>query len=129
MPVSYVPAGHNTVSPYLTVRDARGLATFIEKTFDAKTIHFKEMPGGAVHAELRVQDSIVMLGQTMPGGEIFPGQIHVYVPSVDETYARALRAGGTSIRQPTDMPYGDRISMVRDPFDNVWAISTHKEDV
>jgi PhnB protein len=27
------------------------------------------------------------------------------------------------------MFYGDRISMVQDPFGNVWAISTHVEDV
>ena len=87
-------------------------------------------PGGAVmHAELRVADSIVMVGGAAPGGETHNGQVHVYVPNVDATYARALAAGAKSTREPTDMFYGDRISMVKDPFGNLWAISTHKEDV
>ena len=130
MPVSPIPTGHNAVSPYLTVRDARGLIEFIKQTFDAKEVSVLAGPGGMVmHAELRVSDSIVMVGGVMPGSETFNGQVHVYVTNVDVTYACALAAGATSTREPTDMFYGDRISMVKDAFGNLWAISTHKEDV
>jgi PhnB protein len=130
VPASAIPQGHNAVSPYLTVHDARGLIDFLKRTFDAQEMMVMPGPGGAVmHAELRIGDSVVMIGGAAPGGATFAGQVHVYVADVDETYARALRAGATSTRPPTDMFYGDRISMVRDPHGNVWAISTHKEDV
>ena len=49
-----------------------------------------------------------------------------YVDDVDAVYAKALAAGGTSMRAPEDMFYGDRISMVKDTCGNIWAISTHK---
>src|SRR5947209_5497026 len=103
MSVSPIPADHNAVSPYLTVRDARGLIEFVKQTFDAKEVYVMAGPGGAVmHAELRIADSIVMIGNAPPDGETFNGQVHVYVPNVDEVYARALRAGATSTREPMD---------------------------
>jgi PhnB protein len=58
-----------------------------------------------------------------------PAMIHLYVEDCDETYERALAAGATSEREPTDQFYGDRSAGVRDSAGNLWWIATHVEDV
>ena len=55
--------------------------------------------------------------------------IHLYVEDCDTMFANALAAGGTVDRELQTMFYGDRGGSVRDPFGNVWWISTHVEDV
>jgi PhnB protein len=123
-----VPEGHNVVSPYLVVKGADKLIEFTKRVFGAEIVGRMEGPGGAVmHAEIRIGDTIVMIGEA--GENLSPAMLHVYVADVDAVYKCALEAGATSQREPQDMFYGDRISMVADAFGNRWAISTHKEDV
>jgi PhnB protein len=130
MAVSAIPVGHNSICPYLTVSDAKMVIDFLQVTFGAKTLLAMAGPNGVIlHAELRIHDSIVMVGTAMGDARPMPGQVHCYVENVDAVYERALAAGATSLRVPTDMFYGDRISMVKDKAGNIWAISTHKEDV
>jgi uncharacterized glyoxalase superfamily protein PhnB len=124
----HVPAQHNCVSPYLVVDRVAELTAFLAKVFDATELVRHAMPDGTImHAEVRIGDSVVMMGQA-PTRDSKP-MVHVYVPDVDATHARAVAAGATSSRPPTTMFYGDRIAMVTDPFGVTWAISTHVEDV
>ncbi len=117
------------MSPYLVVSSADGVIAFLKQTFAAVELDRIAIPNGpVVHAEVKIGDSVVMIGEAM-GGPTKPGHVHCYVADVDAAYARALAAGATSLREPTDMFYGDRISMVQDAYGNAWAISTHKEDV
>lgn len=85
--------------------------------------------GTIMHAEVRIGDSVVMMGES--GGEFtpMPASIHLYVEDTDATYKRALRAGATSLREPADQFYGDRSAGVKDLAGNHWWIATHKEDV
>jgi uncharacterized glyoxalase superfamily protein PhnB len=130
MKTSPIPTGHNRVCPYLVVSDPKVVIDFVQSTFDGKTLFSMAGPGGLImHAEIKIQDSIVMVGGTPDASKAMPSQVHCYVEDVDAVYARALKAGATSLRAPTDMFYGDRISMVKDPAGVTWAISTHKEDV
>lgn len=55
--------------------------------------------------------------------------LHVYVPDSDATYARAMAAGATSLREPQNEFYGDRMSGVQDALGNQWYFATHVEDV
>ena len=127
MKTSPVPAGHNAVSPYLVVPDAAALIRFLEETFGATAITRMDMPGGGAHAEVRIADSVLMIGQAPRA--VSPAMVHCYVPDVDATYAAAIANGATSLRAPETMFYGDRVSMVADPQGHQWAISTHVEDV
>jgi uncharacterized glyoxalase superfamily protein PhnB len=130
MTVSAIPKGHNAVSPYLVVEGAAKLIDFSKAVFGAEEVSRMDRPdGGIMHAEVRIRDTIVMIGEPMGNSPQSPAMLHVYVDDVDEVYRRALAAGANSLREPVDMFYGDRISMVADPFGNRWAISTHKEDV
>jgi uncharacterized glyoxalase superfamily protein PhnB len=111
------------------VSDATKLIDFLKQAFDAQLLFKMDGPGGRImHAEMTIGDSRIMLGQPAPGQET-QAMIHLYVPDTDATYKRALAAGATSVREPTDQFYGDRSGGVRDIFGNQWHIATHVEDV
>ncbi|MEO6920541.1 MAG: VOC family protein [Collimonas sp.] len=120
------PANHNAVSPYLLVKDMKAMLAFLYATFDAAEIYKMALPDGSVrHAEVKIDDSIVMLGERPDDRDPVLCSTHVYVPSVDACYAKALAAGAASISEPKDQPYGDRSAGVRDPEGNIWWIGTH----
>ena len=126
-----VPEGYHTITPYLVVQDAPALIEFVKQTF-AGEVKFQSIgSAGGIHAEVRVGDSMLMIGGGGPGlswrGEALPTSLHVYVEDADVVYRRALQAGATSIEEPTDQPYGDRETGVKDGSGNLWWIATHRE--
>ena len=121
------PPAHNAVSPYLLVKSVRETLAFLDASFDAVELYRSEQPDGSIkHAEVRIDDSIVMMGERPEGGPAVCCSIHVYVPDVDATYLRALAAGAASVSEPRDQPYGDRSAGVRDAEGNLWWIGTHR---
>ncbi|MGH2574533.1 MAG: VOC family protein [Ignavibacteria bacterium] len=125
-----VPDGYHTVTPYLIVKGIPKLIDFLKQTFDAKEIHrFKTPDGTIAHAEVKIGDSVVMMGEAGGTFEPMPCMIHMYVDDADKVYNRALKAGATSLREPKDQFYGDRSGGVKDASGNQWWISTHIEDV
>ncbi len=130
MPVKPVPKGYRTVTPYLVVSNGANLIEFLRKAFRAKELVRMPRPdGGVAHAEVKIGNSRVMLGEPMPGMELMPAMLYLYVKDVDKTYAKALKAGAVSLREPTNQIYGDRNAAVKDSFGNQWWIATHMEDV
>jgi PhnB protein len=130
MAVKPIPEGYHTVTPYLTVPGVPRLIDFLKQAFDAQEIERMTQPDGTIrHAEVRIGDSVVMMGE--PGGErqSMPSGIYLYVNDTDTTYKRALQAGATSLMEPADQFYGDRSAGVKDPSGNYWWIATHQEDV
>ena len=124
-----IPKGFGTVTPFLTVTDAAKLIDFLQQAFAAK-VHFRmDAPDGSVrHAEVKIGDSMIMIGQVQAGREM-PLMLHLYVPDTDALYRSALAAGATSIREPADQFYGDRSAGVRDLWGNQWWMATHMEDL
>jgi PhnB protein len=122
---THIPAGHHAVTPYLIVKDVEGLIGFLKKTFDAEEVMRSLAPDGDIrHAEVRIGDSVVMMGGASDEWRAMPAALYVYVEDVDASYRRALEAGGTSLGEPDDKEYGDRNAGVRDPSGNFWWIST-----
>ena len=127
--VKRIPEGYHTVTPYLMVEGSAKLLDFVRQAFGAKETFRSARPDGTImHAEVRIGDSIVMMGDPREGKPM-PGMIHLYVDDTDATYQRALEAGATSIREPEDQFYGDRSAGVEDPVGNHWWLATHIEDV
>jgi PhnB protein len=118
--------GFTTLTPYVRVREA-GLLAFLTTVFGAVETSVAETGGGSVHREVRVGDSMLMIGEGGPeAGLVFsPAVFHVYVPDVDAAFARAVAAGATSMGEPEDRPYGERSGFVKDAFGNHWYIATH----
>lgn len=128
--VKPVPDGYHTVTPYLTVNDAAGLLTFVRQAFGAVETYRMTGPDGAIrHAEVRIGDSMVMVGQARDEWTPRPASLYLYVPDVDATHRAAVAAGGRSIQEPTTHFYGDRSGAVEDSQGNQWWIATHVEDV
>jgi uncharacterized glyoxalase superfamily protein PhnB len=130
MPVEPVPTGYHTVTPYLVVADVAGLIDFMSRAFGAvETSRFTGPDGRIMHAEVKVGDSPVMLGESGGEWKPMPSVLHMYVPDVDAVYADAIAAGAASLREPNDQFYGDRMAGVEDAAGNQWWIATHVEDV
>jgi uncharacterized glyoxalase superfamily protein PhnB len=125
-----IPEGYHTLTPYLTVTDVKALLAFLEKAFGATETYRMARPDGTIrHAEVRIEDSMVMMGQCEDPKAARPGTLYMYVADADAVYARALAAGGVSIKAPTTQDYGDRSGAVEDPVGNQWWIATRVEDV
>jgi len=136
--VSFQPTGYPSVTPYLTLRDAKKAIDFYRRAFGAEVVMKLDMPDGTIaHAEIRIGDSILMMseeneqsGNRSPlslGGS--PVLLMIYVPDVDNAFDRALAAGATVIKPIEDQFYGDRSGTLVDPFGYQWTLATHIEDV
>jgi PhnB protein len=127
---SYTPEGLNNVNVYMHPLRAEPVINFLKRAFGAREIGKYASPDGVVHhAEIRVGDSVVEMGEAHGKYPPMPTMFYLYVPDCDAVYQRALQAGATSIAEPVDQPYGDRSGAVKDVFGNQWYIATHIKDV
>ena len=130
MTVRVTPAGFHAITPYLVVADPAALIGFLKGAFDAEELFRLPRPdGGVMHAQIKIGDSIVMMGGATADCPAMPAGLYLYVKDADATYGRALAAGATSLMPPNDEFWGDRMGGVRDPAGNYWWIATHVEDV
>lgn len=128
----------HTVTPHLVCAGAADAIEFYKKAFGATEIMRVPGPDGRlIHASVSIGDSIVMLVDEMKEwGALGPNArggssvtIHLTVPDVDASYARAVAAGATARMPPADMFWGDRYGQVVDPFGHSWSIATHVRDM
>ena|SRR5687767_5772451 len=130
MPVKPIPDGYHTITPYLTVSDLPRLVQFTVDAFGGKPSEaMTDAEGKPLHAEVRIGDSAIMIGQETEKWKARPSALYVYVEDADATYKRALAAGATSLMEPAAQFYGDINAGVEDPLGNWWWIATHVEDV
>ena len=128
--VKAVPDGVHTVTPYLLVKGAAKLMTFLEKAFGAREKYkLADETGRIHHAEMWIGDSVVMLSDGSDEWGPTRTNINLAVEDCDAMYKGAMAAGGKSLREPATQFYGDRSAGVEDPFGNHWWMSTHVEDV
>ncbi len=121
MVVKPVREGFHTVTPYLMVREADKLVDFVRQAFGGVETYRTTGSAGGTHVEIRVGDSMVMIGGASTG-EPMPAAIYLYMNNIDEVYRKALQAGATSILEPSDQPDGERRAGVKDAFGNQWYI-------
>ncbi|MGA8618418.1 MAG: VOC family protein [Candidatus Sulfotelmatobacter sp.] len=127
---SYIPKGLHNVNVYMHPLRAEPVIGFLKRAFGAQELAKYASPDGVVHhAEIRVGDSVVEMGEAHGPYQPMQSMFYVYVPDCDAVYKTALAAGAKSIQEPADQPYGDRSSGVTDPFGNTWYIATHIKDV
>lgn len=136
--VKSVPEGFHTVTPYLVVDDGARAIDFYQQAFGAKEIMRMPGPDGKVsHAEIRIGDSIIMLGPAQADTGVRSPQsvgsstvsIFLYLDDVDSTFKKALSAGAKEAQALADQLWGDRYGRLTDPFGHSWSLATHKEDV
>jgi uncharacterized glyoxalase superfamily protein PhnB len=125
---SHKPGGYTTVSPYLIVDGASRTIEFLQHAFGAVELRRFPAPGGTVmHAEVRIDDSVVMIADGADGWPPVPSHVHVYVADVDATYRRALEAGATAVQEPVKKQDADKRGGVKDAGGTTWWIATKME--
>jgi len=136
--VKAIPEGYHVVTPYITVRNAAQAIEFYKKAFGAEEKLRMPGPDGKImHAEIRIGDSVIMLGDENPqmgshspqtlGGAT--GGLMIYCEDVDQAFERATKAGAQSVMPPADMFWGDRYGTVADPFGHKWSLGQHIKDM
>ncbi|MFZ0591495.1 MAG: VOC family protein, partial [Bryobacteraceae bacterium] len=120
-----VPDGYHSVQPYVILNNCAAAIDFYAQAFGApEKLRMTGKEGRVHHAEIQIGDSCIMMADEAPQMEAFspahyggsPVSLLIYTANCDEMYKQAVTAGATSVREPADQPYGDRMSGVRDPF-------------
>lgn len=121
----YKPDGYTSVSPYLVVQDAGQTIEFLIEAFGATELRrFPSAAGKIMHAEVRLDDTVVMLADGAEGWSPTPSHVHVYVPDVNTAYRRALECGATSVQEPIKKGDADKRGGVKDAGGTTWWIAT-----
>ncbi|MBZ5578152.1 MAG: hypothetical protein LAP40_16440 [Acidobacteriia bacterium] len=119
--VSPVREGFHTITPYLVVHQGAELIEFMKQAFGAEETFRSSTPGG-FHAEVRIGDSMLMIGSAPSTRPLSLATLHYFVQNPDEVYHRCLRLGGTSLFEPLE-DYGERFAGIQDPSGNTWIIA------
>jgi PhnB protein len=133
-----IPKGYHTVTPSLFVAGAAKAIDFYKKALGAEEVmRFPSPDGKIMHAEIRIGDSTLMLGDEMPeqggkgpksyGGT--PVSFFVYRENVDAAWKRAIDAGAKQIMPLEDQFWGDRAGCFEDPFGHQWWLAQHVQEL
>lgn len=122
----YKPINYNSVSPYLVVQGAQRMIELLEKIFNAEALRRHDNPDDSImHAEVRIDDSIIMVGDAGDGYAPNQSLIHIYVPNIKETFSKAIELGCEAIEKPVHKKgQPDMRGQFKDFAGNTWAIAT-----
>ena len=126
MDKQFKPTGYNSVSPYFIVDGAQKLIDMLARIFNAKEVRRYDTPNGTImHAEVQIDDSIVMIADS---SEQYPANkllLHVYVRDVGDVFNQAISTGCEPVELPVQKEGDpDRRGSFKDFAGNVWAIGT-----
>ena len=128
---------YGAITAMLTVADVEKTYAFCQKAFGFEGKGLMPGPDGKpMHAELKLRDSVLMLGPECPERQGYsaktlgnsPTTLYFYVEDVDKAAKQAADAGATLVQPPTDMFWGDRTAMLVDADGNKWMLATHKSE-
>lgn len=129
----------HTITPQLVVHGAAQAIAFYQQVFDAQELLRNLAPDGTsiMHAELLIGNSRLFLNdEFLEEGNLSPLRLHgspvtlhIYVPNIDEVFARALAAGAQTVLPVANMFWGERYGIFTDPFGHRWSVSTQLEDL
>jgi PhnB protein len=124
----FKPKGYNSVSPYFIVNGAQRFIDLMKTVFDAKELRRFDNPDGTImHAEIQIDDSVIMLGDSSAQWPPVTTVMHVYVVEVDNTFQKAIDAGCEIVERPT-VKEGDpdKRGTFKDFWGNMWSLGTQQ---
>jgi PhnB protein len=125
---------YGAVTAILAVADVKAAADFYQKAFGfAKRGIMNGPDGKAMHAELTLRGTTLMLGPEMPqmGSRsaktvgASPTSLYLLTENADKVVAKAVKLGAASKGPVMDMFWGDRVGTVVDPEGYTWMVATH----
>jgi uncharacterized glyoxalase superfamily protein PhnB len=133
-----IPDGFHTITPSLIVSDGAKAIEFYKKALGAQEMDRFAGPDGksVMHAQLKIGNSMVMLGSEHPPQCLSPKarggtsvSLYLYFDNADAAFDRAVKAGCTVKMPMSDQFWGDRYGQVEDPYGHQWSFATHKQDL
>jgi PhnB protein len=124
------PADYTTVAPWVVTDDTGALIEFITAAFDGKELGRVALEDGSIgHAEIRVGNTVVLAFDRRKDWPKMPSLLRVWVPDADVTIARAVDVGSRVVTPASTSAFGQRGGRIRDPFGNIWWVTTQVEIV
>lgn len=124
---NYVPSGYKTLNVFLQVPDAQRALAFYNGAFGAEILQeLKDEEGQIVHAEFKIADTIVMLTQSPTPSTTM---LQLYTEDAAELIDTLVNSGCKLESPLQEQYYGAKSGTVRDPFGNIWIISTMTESL
>jgi lactoylglutathione lyase len=117
--------------PVIYAKDVLGVAAFYQRLgfqehfrlpAEDGTVGFIGLRRAGAELAVTTEESPRVLAGIEPG----PGPRHelfVYVDDVDATMDELREAGAAVLREPVDMPWGERVGFVQDPEGNVVSLA------
>ena len=135
MPIATAPDGseHHAVITTLVVADVDRAIEFYGQAFGSSEILRIPGPGGKTgHGQVRIGDTILFLAaEPANRSYLSPDSlggttcgVYLYSGDCDAAFRTAAGAGATSLSEPENLPWGDRVALVRDPFGHLWSLAT-----
>jgi len=119
--MAFKPDGYPSLSPYLILRDAEGAIAFMEDALGGTLVRRFDRPDGSLmHAEVRIDDSIVMVGGAGDDWPQTETHLHLYVPDPQALFDRAIAAGAQSVQEPARRDGDDLRGGVKDACGVTW---------
>lgn len=118
-----IPAGHNTINPFVLVPDATRFIEFVEAVFDgheAQHVRTPDRDGSLIHAEVRVGTSTIMLCDSKEDWPFTPAFLQIYVPDANACLRTATAHGAQVITPLSDFYGGYQLARMLDPWHNIW---------
>lgn len=128
----------HALTPHLFVRDVTAAISFYRRAFAATELFRNVLPDGTVlFVELAVgggrllisEESAALDALAPPSLGGSPVLLLLESDDVDDLARRAIFAGAEVERPVTEMFFGERYGVVRDPFGHRWALSTRREQL
>lgn len=120
----YKPEGYTSVAPYLIVDDPRATIAFLVAVFEAEPLRMVERDDGRLaHGEVRIDDTVLMLGGAMAGWPAVASHVHLYVRDVDTTFQRALAQGATPVQEPVRKGDADKRGGFTEASGTTWWVA------
>jgi PhnB protein len=121
------------IIPYLFYDDVAAAVEFLTRAFGFSEQMRVGTPSGGVHAQVKLGDCTVMLGQDgldktyatpLKLGRVTSG-VFVYLDGIDAHFEQAQAEGAEVVEPLADLPYG-RSYTVRDPQGHTWFFTSPK---
>ena len=127
---NFKPEGYTSVAPWVVTDDTGAFFYFVRSVFGGVELARVAVEDGTIgHGEIRVGDTVVLAFDRRPAWPSMPSLLRVFVPDADAAMARAAEAGGRVVTEAATNAWGGRGGRVRDPFGNIWWVTTQVETV
>ena len=133
-----IPEYRQSVTPYLTIKNAGAAIEFYKRVFGAvEKMRLAEPDGKVGHAEIEIGTARIMISDEYPELDVLGPQsrggatagLHLLVEDVDAMFSVAVSAGANVLTPVTDEFYGERVGKLADPFGHVWYVGTLTENL